>query len=302
MFCNKSHDTAWANTVTAHNHPLARTIFIGVIEIKRIRKLRSQCEDITHLNCRPLNKLVTVHTKIGQNLIVIHLFVNGNFLAFMNIYLIFANWAKCLELMAILREAPATCKGLVGNFTKTQTCIYTVVRIANFFIKCVVLFLSTAKAIQVFHPKLASTHQATLTAKLVAELDLELVWVYWQVLVTANKALHELRQRVFVRWRQTKLTATRELRLEPNIHHFIIPASRSLPDILLLEGCQTDLATANSVHLFANDVDNLIKNNFAEWQIVIHTGHLFMNKASSDKQLGILCHLISRSGFTCFCK
>ncbi|MCY1312082.1 hypothetical protein D9M70_624680 [compost metagenome] len=96
----------------------------------------------------------------------------------MNVDLIFPHWAERLEFVAILSEAPAACKCLVGDFTKSQACVYTVVRFANFFIKCVMLLLSTAKAIQVFHPKLASTHQTALAAKLVAELYLKLVRVH----------------------------------------------------------------------------------------------------------------------------
>ena len=164
------------------------------------------------------------------------------------------------------------------------------------------LLTINTEAIKVLHDKFARTHNARFGTKLVAKLVLELIDINRQVFIARNIAFHETRKWLFMGWRKADFAASIEFSFKPNIHHLVTPTIASLPDGFGLQSRHRKLLSAERVHLFANNLDDILQSTHAEWQKVINARHFFIDITSTQKQLCTTASFIGWCGLRCFSK
>jgi len=137
--------------------------------------------------------------------------------------------------------------------------------------------------IRVLHGELAHPQQAALRAGLVAELPLELVPDLGKLLVRAQLA-GQVGEDFFVGHAQAHLGAPAILELE-HLRAHGGPAARPLPDLARMQAGQTELESADPLHLLAHDPLDLAQYAVAQRQQRVHAGHQLPDEARPYKQL-----------------
>src|SRR3989338_8862366 len=95
-----------------------------------------------------------------------------------------------------------------------------------------------------------------------------------------------------MRRRKSEFTAALEFRLEPHVDSGIVPAARLFPERRVLRRRGLSLLPANSVHLLADDLHDLVQDFESERQIRVHARHFFVYVSRANEELCILRDLV----------
>ena len=223
-----------ADTVRAHPHRHHVSFFVFYRELHIRRFLLSKIENVTDLGGAYFLQILALHTEIGERLIVQHFFIDCDSLRTIEIDHVLAGFTDRLEFVAEFRERTARSECDEGVIADAKAFEDIHVRRLGRFVVCQMRALVGRERIHIFHHELASAHDAALGAQLVAQLGLKLIDRYRQVLVTRDKILHHLRNRLFVAPAKADLSARLEFRLEPHIDDLVAPAIRLLPQFFPL--------------------------------------------------------------------
>ena len=152
------------------------------------------------------------------------------------------------------------------------------------------------KAVGVFHGELAPTHQTKTGTAFVAELGLDLVEVFRQLLVAADLLAGDVGDDFFARWLHHKVAAMAVFDTQQLGAHFV-EASGLLPQLRGLHDGHGELDRAGFVHLFAHDGFDLANHPQTHRHVVVNASAEFFDEASAHHELVAHDFCVSRGFF-----
>ena len=112
------------------------------------------------------------------------------------------------------------------------------------------------EAVGILHQELAGTHDTEARAHLVAELQLDLIEIHWQLLVAAQFAASQVRDHFLVGGAVDEFTLMAVLEAQ-QFRAKLPPAATFLPQFGGLRGRHQHLQSASAIHFFPDDVFDL---------------------------------------------
>ena len=144
--------------------------------------------------------------------------------------------------------------------------------------------LVAVKAVGVLHDELAPAHQAKARTAFVAEFGLDLVHVFWQLLVTADILAHHVGDDFLAGRLDHEVAAVPVLDAQ-HLRAHLVKAAGFLPEFGGLDHWHGHFDGASAVHFFAHDGLDLADDAQAHRHVVVDTGAQFFDQAGAHHQL-----------------
>ncbi len=279
-----SNQTAGADTVAAHEHALTLAFLVRKIELKCVRILCTEVEDISDFNTFCGNKCRSAHWARITSLVRRNFRVLAKFAMVTRDQHVFASIGERLEFVRkILCEYSTTCL----NYFYLEAA--TIVR-ANVCLQCLLIkrrkiFLCGVEAVHVLHAELAATKHARFCTKFIAELCINLIRREWEIFIRLYELLDERRNDFLVCTAKSVILSSLRLELKQHVHAF--PTVSGVPILLWLKRWHENLARAKIIHFLANDLLDIAKHRKAEWKPGVHASHFLIDESRLNKKTSI---------------
>ena len=160
-------------------------------------------------------------------------------------------------------------------------------------------FVVEVERVSILHDELAAPHETESGPHLITVLRLDLIKTHRKLLVARYVRPHDIGEYLFMRRSEAEVSALPVL-YSPQLGTVIEPSSRILPQLSRLDGAHQDLLSADSVHLFPDDLLDLSDRSVSEIHVSVDTRCQLSDHACPEEQDVAGQHRFARRFSECF--
>ena len=292
LFGDDAHQATDADAVAAHVGVFAAAVLVGELEAERFGIFVAEREDVADFGGGVGGEIGFNCAQISEDFIGEDFLVDGDGAVGVQVDGVFADVEEGLVFVAVFAEDAAAGEGFVGAVAEAEPLVDFCIGDGGAVVEGEVFFLVAGEVIHVFHEEFSAAHDAGFGAGFVSEFGLDLVDVEGEVFVAIDVLAQEVGEGFFVGGGEAEFAADGEVGFEPDVHFGDVPAFAGFPDFAALEDGELDFLAADLIHFFTDDTCDVVDDAQAEGEVVVDSGHFFVDEAGADEELGILGNLI----------